>query len=96
MAVKQGFGLPVPPPRPGRGFRSNCRLANQGRPHHCVGGRVPWPLTRAPGRDPVQAHLSAVLASMFTTCNYARQGGVKLRFAVLALGMLAEPDKRQG
>ncbi len=96
MALKQGYGLPVPPAGSRRAalFQQSL-LANQG---------VAGPGTGVPGGmaldvvpsswDPVQAHLFRRMSQgRLTTCNYSTAKASEMRFASLAL---ASRRHRQG
>ena len=96
MAIKQGYGLPVPPPGTRRAAAfDRALLANQGATAPSRGGAGAMALDVVPsGWDPVQAHLFRRMSQgRFTTCNYSAARASEMRFAALALGMLAEPDK---
>ena len=92
MAIKQGFGLPVPPPGSRRAAAFNRALL--GKP-----GTAPAPsrwwrgamaLDVVPsGWDPIQAHLFRRMSQgRFTTCNYSAAKASEMRFASLALALL--------
>ena len=92
MAAKQGFGLPVPPPASRRAAVLNAALLGN-QPSHGMAG--PMALDVVPsGWDPIQAHLFRRMnQGRFTSCNYAAGKAGEMRFAALALGMLADAEK---
>ena len=98
MAIKQGFGLPVPPPGSRRAAAFDRALvASQGATATASGGPVSMALDVVPtGWDPVQAHLFRRMSQgRFTTCNYSTAKASEMRFAALALGMMTDADKEK-
>ena len=74
MAMKQGFGLPVPPPGSRRAALLNAALlGNQAAAAPSPGAAAPMALDVVPsGWDPIQAHLFRRMSQgRFTSCNYA-------------------------
>jgi hypothetical protein len=94
MATKQGFGLPVPVPGTRRYANFNASLL-AGRGVATPGGVAPLALDVVPSNwDPIQAHLFQRMSQgRFTTCNYAAAKASEMRFASLALAMLADSEK---
>ena len=98
MAMKQGFGLPTPPPgsRRADSLQSDALLLGQGGPPRpSQGGAGPMALDVVPsGWDPIQAHLFRRMSGgRFTSCNYTSGKSGELRFASLALAMMADAEK---
>ena len=77
MAIKQGFGLPVPPPGSKRAATFNASLmGSQGMAGSAgpgQGGSAPMAVNVVPsGWDPIQAHLFRRMSQgRLTSCNYA-------------------------
>jgi hypothetical protein len=96
MAMKQGFGLPTPPPGSRRADSLNqALLLGQGAAAPSQGGAGPMALDVVPsGWDPIQAHLFRRMSGgRFTSCNYTSGKSGELRFASLALAMMADAEK---
>ncbi len=99
MAMKQGYGLPVPPPGTRRAAAFRAALLGNGDPAGpaSVGphdGKTPMALDVVPaGWDPIQAQLRQRLAlGRLSTCNYAAAKAHEMRFAALALASAAMTD----
>jgi hypothetical protein len=96
MAAKQGFGLPIAPPWSRRASLLNqALLRGQSAAATGAGGAQTLALDVVPsGWDPVQAHLFRRMSGgRFATCNYATGKTGEMRFASMALAMLADADK---
>jgi len=96
MAMKQGFGLPIPPPGSRRAAALNAALlGNQGATAPSQGATGPMALDVVPsGWDPIQAHLfRRVSQGRFTSCNYAAGKASEMLLASLALGLRADAEK---
>ena len=96
MAIKHGYGLPVPSPGTKRAAAFNASLmGNQGATASTGRGTVPLALDVVPsGWDPIQARLfQRMTQGGHTTCNYTAAKSQEMRFASLALAMLAQSDK---
>jgi hypothetical protein len=97
MAMKQGFGLPVPPPGTSRAATLNAAILGSGPAPGALAsrdGKNPVVLDVLPaGWDPIQLHLRQRLArGRIATCNYAAAKAHEMRFAALALAMAATAD----
>ncbi len=96
MAIKHGFGLPVPPPGTKRAAAFNAAvLGNQGAGGSSRGGAGAMALDVVPsGWDPIQAHLFQRMSQgRFTSCNYSAAKTSEMQFATLALAMLDPSDQ---
>jgi hypothetical protein len=96
MAIKQGFGLPVPPPGTRRAALFNAAmLGNQGAQGASRGASTGMALDVVPtGWDPIQAYLFKRMSQgRYTACNYAIGKSREMQFASLAMAMLADTDK---
>ncbi len=94
MAMKQGYGLPVPVPGTRRAAALNAALLGRGGLPGSVAstnGNVPVALDVVPaGWDPIQLHLRRRFAQgRMSTCNYGAAKSHEMRFASLALAMAA-------
>ncbi len=97
MAMKQGYGLPVPPPGTRRAAALNAALlGHNGLPGSVApaNGNIPVALDVVPaGWDPIQVQLRQRLTNgRLATCNYAAAKSHEMRFASLALAMAASED----
>jgi Met-zincin/Domain of unknown function (DUF5117) len=93
MAMKHGYGLPVPPPGTLRAAAMNAAILGNRGPD----GTAPLAIDVVPaGWDPIQAELSQRLShGRLAACNYAAAKSHEMRFATLALAMLNDdtPEK---
>ena len=95
MAIKHGFGTPIPPPGSRRAevFQASL-LGARGMAGASVveGSVVPLALDVVPsGWDPIQARLHRrIKQGALSSCNYAAAKAHEMRFASLALAMLAQ------
>src|SRR5262249_48260707 len=90
MAVKQGYGLPVPPPGSRRAaMLSEALLANQNALGAAAPASAPLAIDVVPaGWDPIQAQLAARLGrGRIANCNYVAAKSREMRFASLALAI---------
>jgi hypothetical protein len=97
MAMKQGYGLPMPLPGTRRAAALNAAmLGNAGLPGTSTpaNGNIPVALDVVPaGWDPIQIQLRQRLTNgRLATCNYAAAKTHEMRFASLALAMAASAD----
>jgi hypothetical protein len=95
MAMKQGFGLPVPPPGSRRAAAFNRALLGGQGSAGSSNGSSPLVLDVVPSNwDPISAHLFHRMSQgRFTSCNYAAGKASEMRFASLALAMMADSEK---
>jgi hypothetical protein len=90
MAMKHGYGLPVPPPGSERAAAiSAAMLGNPGAAGMLSRGGTPVAIDVVPsGWDPIQAQLAERLSrGRLASCNYAAAKSREMRFASLALAM---------
>ncbi len=97
MAMKQGYGLPVPPPGTRRAAALNAAILGHGGLPGSVAprnGSIPMALDVVPaGWDPIQVQLRQRFAQgRMSTCNYAAAKSHEMRFASLALAMASTAD----
>ncbi len=98
LAMKQGFGLPVPPPGSRRAAAFNAALLGPNTPGSSEArprAATPYMLDVVPDDwDPVMLHLQQRLShNRANVCNYAAAKVSEMQFAALALAAAAEPEK---
>jgi hypothetical protein len=96
MAIKQGFGLAVPPPGTRRAAALSAAILGEGPAGASAprNGNVPMALDVVPGDwDPIQIHLrQRATRGRLSACNFAAAQAHEMRFAALAMAMEATED----